>query len=144
VLKIYFLNRITAKSFKGLPGIPPNEAAVDAVMQQSNIYSVSETILLKWLQYHYNKVNPMHSKTISNFDADLQDSQVFAALIKSHYGINASKSLKEMKTSVFNEEQVLLNAKKLIEAVHEIGLSTHLTPLDIANPSARELLLFVI
>jgi hypothetical protein len=144
VLKIYFLNRITAKSFKGLPGIPPNEAAVDAVMQQSNIYSVSETILLKWLQYHYNKVNPMHSKTISNFDADLQDSQVFAALIKSHYGINASKCLKEMKTSVFNEEQVLLNAKKLIEAVHEIGLSTHLTPQDIANPSARELLLFVI
>jgi hypothetical protein len=144
VLRIYYLNRITAKSFKGLPGVPANEGTVDASMQQSNIYSVSETILLKWLQFHYNKVNPLHSKTISNFDADLQDSQVFAALIKSHYGANASKNIKDMKTSVFNEEQVLANAKKLIDAVHEIGLSTHLSPQDIANPSARELLLFVI
>jgi|LauGreDrversion4_2_1035121.scaffolds.fasta_scaffold06067_9 hypothetical protein len=33
-----------------------------------------------------------------------------------------------MKTSVFNEEQVLQNAKKLIDAVIEIGLTTHLTP----------------
>jgi hypothetical protein len=45
----------------------------------------------------------MHSKTLSNFDADLQDGQVFAALIKSHYGPN-SKNIKEMKASVFNEE----------------------------------------
>ncbi len=84
--------------------------------------------MLKWMQYHYNKVNPMHAKTISNFDADLQDSQVFAALIKSHYGLNASKNIKEMKASVASEEQVLANARKLIDAVHEIGLSTHLTP----------------
>ena len=49
VLRIYYLNRITAKSFKGLPGVPANEGTVDASMQQSNIYSVSETILLKWL-----------------------------------------------------------------------------------------------
>lgn len=52
---------------------------------------------------------------------------VFAALIKSHYG-NGSKNIKEMKTSVFNEEQVLFNARKLIDAVHEIGLTTHLVP----------------
>ncbi len=144
VLRIYYLNRVTAKSFKALPGMPNNESGVDQAMQSSNIYSVSETILLKWMQYHYNKVNPMHPKTISNFDADLQDSLVFAALIKSHYGPNSSKNIKEMKASVFNEEQVLQNATKLIAAVHEIGLSTHLTPQDIGNPSAREMLLFVI
>lgn len=104
VLRIYYLNRVTGKSFKGLPGIPANEANVDAAMQQSNIYSVSETILLRWMQYHYNKVNPMHPKTLSNFDADLQDSLVFASLIKSHYGANSSKNIKDMKASVFNED----------------------------------------
>jgi len=144
VLRIYYLNRVTAKSFKGLPGVPSNEANVDAAMQQSNIYSVSETILLKWMQYHYNKVNPMHPKTLSNFDADLQDSLVFPSLIKSHYGEKSSKNIREMKASVFNEDQVLFNPKKLIDAVSEIGLTTHLTPQDIANPSAHELLLFVV
>jgi hypothetical protein len=67
---------------------------------------------------------------------------VFASLIKSHYG--NSKNIKEMKPSCFSEEQILYNARKVIEAVHEIGLQTHLTPNDIANPSARELLLFCV
>ena len=31
-------------------------------------------------------MNPMHPKTLTNFDADLHDSTVFAALIRSHYG----------------------------------------------------------
>ena len=57
VLKIYYLNRVTAKSYKTLPGMPNSESNVDAAMQSSNIYSVAETILLKWMQYHYNKVN---------------------------------------------------------------------------------------
>jgi hypothetical protein len=54
------------------------------------------------MQYHYNKVNPTHPKQITNFDADLHDGLVIAALIKSHYG--NSKNVKEMKPSVFNEE----------------------------------------
>lgn len=68
ILKIYYLNRVTAKSFKTLPGMPPNEANVDAPMQASNIYSVAETVLLKWMQYHYNKVNVAHQKVLTNFD----------------------------------------------------------------------------
>ena len=38
----------------------------------------------------------------------------------------------------------MYNARKLIEAVNEIGLQTHLAPSDIAQPSARELLLFCV
>lgn len=84
----------------------------------------------------------MHPKVLTNFDADLHDGLVFAALIKSHFG--NSKNIKEMKPSVYSEEQVIFNAKKIIEAVHEIGLQTHLTPSDLSNPSARELLLFCV
>lgn len=111
-------------------------------MTKSNVYSVPETILLKWLTFHYCKMHQMHPKVITNFDADLQDGLVFAALIKSHYG-NA-QALHDMKASVQYEEQVLHNAKRIIEAVHEIGLQTHLTPEDIVHPSARELLLFCV
>jgi hypothetical protein len=84
----------------------------------------------------------MHPKVITNFDADLQDGLVFAALIRSHYG-NA-QALNDMKASVQYEEQVMFNAKRVIEAVHEIGLQTHLSPKDIVSPSARELLLFTV
>jgi hypothetical protein len=49
VLRIYYLNRVTQKSFKGIPGMPVPETNVDPAMQSSNIYSVSETVLLKWM-----------------------------------------------------------------------------------------------
>ena len=86
VLRIYFLNRITPKNFKTLPGVPAGESSVDVPMTKSNIYSVSESILLKWMNYHYNQMNPMHPRLIYNFDEHLRDSAVFAALIRSHYG----------------------------------------------------------
>jgi hypothetical protein len=88
VLKIYYLNRVTPKSFKNLPGMPASETSIEPYMTKSNVYSVPETILLKWMSYHYNKMNPMHPMTITNFDADLHDGQVFASLIRSHYGTN--------------------------------------------------------
>lgn len=94
------------------------------------------------MTYHYNKINPMHPKYITNFDADLQDGLVFAALIKSHYG--NSKNIKEMKQVCYDDQQTLFNARKVIEAVGEIGLQTHLVPTDIQQPFARELLLFVV
>ncbi|MBK8156869.1 MAG: hypothetical protein IPK55_13205 [Streptococcus sp.] len=74
-MKIYYLNRVTPKSFKGLQDIPAIETNVDAAMQNSNLYSIPETILLKWMQYHYNsystKTGLLHPKRITNFDADL-------------------------------------------------------------------------
>ena len=98
ILKIYYLNRVTPKSFKNLPGMPTTETGIEPNMTKSNVYSVPETVLLKWMTFHYCKVHPMHPKVITNFDADLHDGIVFAALIKSHYG-NAS-ALSDLKQSV--------------------------------------------
>lgn len=58
VLRIYYLNRITPKNFKALPGIPATENVVDVAMQKSNIYSVAESIMLKWMSYHLGLINP--------------------------------------------------------------------------------------
>lgn len=142
VLRIYYLNRITPKNFKALPGVPASDSAVDAAMQKSNCYSVAETILLRWMQYHVNAVQPMHARVLTNFDADLQDSTVFACLIKSHYG--DAVALKSFKMVASTHEDVVSNAKAIIKAVDEIGISTHLVLLDIVEPSAREMLLFCV
>lgn len=142
VLRIYYLNRITPKNFKSLPGMTPAEAVVDPPMTKSNIYSVAETILLKWMGYHLQLINPTQAKQLTNFDADLQDSMIFACLIKSHYG--ETQSLKQFRMVATTQEQVLSNAKMIIKAVEEIGIQTHINPNDIADPSARELMLFCI
>jgi hypothetical protein len=71
-------------------------------MTKSNIYSVPESILLKWMTYHYRKVNPMHPKIITNFDADLQDGTIVGALLSSHYG--NLQALEDLKTSASYEE----------------------------------------
>jgi hypothetical protein len=126
VLRIYYLNRITPKNFKALPGVPVNDSNVDNAMQKSNCYSVAETILLKWMTYHYNQIQPMYSRTLTNFDADLQDSTVFACLIRSHYG--DAPALKNFKCPPTNSDEVLKNAKMIIEAVDAIGIQTHLVP----------------
>jgi len=142
VLRIYYLNRITPKNFKALPGVPPAEAIVDPPMTKSNIYSVAETILLKWMSYHYSQINHAQARQLTNFDADLQDSTVFACLIRSHYG--ETNSLKQFRPTANNHEQLMNNAKMIIKAVEEIGIQTHIMPADIADPSARELMLFCI
>ena len=142
VLRIYYLNRITPKNFKSLPGVPGADSSVDTQMTKSNIYSVSETILLKWMTYHYNQVNQMHPRILTNFDADLQDSTVFAALIRSHYG--EPGALRDFRNVVNDQGQAAHNAKRIVEAVSEIGITTHIKQEDIFEPSARELLLFCV
>jgi hypothetical protein len=71
VLRIYYLNRITPKNFKTLPGIPQSETAVDQTMAKSNIYSVAENILLKWMTYHTGLAHPAGGRVLTNFDKDL-------------------------------------------------------------------------
>lgn len=142
ILKIYYLNRVTPKSFKNLPEMPDSEKTIEPAMTKSNIYSVAETILLKWMTHHYNKMNPLHPKTLSNFESDLADSTVFAALIRSHYG--EPENLKSFKSVANDANAVYHNAKCIVDAISEIGISTHITANDIAEPSARELLLFCV
>lgn len=87
IMRIYYLNRVTPKSFKNLPGMPASESTIEPWMQKSNVYSLAECILLKWMTYHFNQVNPTHQVSMfTNFDSDLRDGRVIAALIIQHYG----------------------------------------------------------
>ncbi len=67
---------------------------------------------------------------------------MFATLIKSHYG--EASALKHFRMIATNSDQVMANARMIVKAVDEIGIQTHITANDIAEPSARELLLFCV
>ena len=85
-------------------------------------------------------MNLLLAKRVTNFDADLQDGRVFDALIRSHYG--NVKNLKDIKTSCYNNDHLLFNAKCIIETIYEIGLNIHIFPQYISSSSAKEMLLF--
>ena len=95
--------------------MPASDLTVESTMNNSNLYSTSETILLKWMQWHYNRVNPLHPRKLCNFDRDLQDGHVFAALLVSHYG--ELDSLRLMKATVYNEDGIQFNSSRLIEGL---------------------------
>jgi hypothetical protein len=49
-VKTFVLSRVTAKSFRALPGLDPALCVVDSNATASNVFSTPENILLKWLQ----------------------------------------------------------------------------------------------
>ena len=141
IIRVFLLNRISAKTFRTLPGIPPEKAAVDVSMTTSNIYSTSEAILLRWLSHHYNTLHPASTRHLTNFDQDLSDGCVVAALIQSHIG--PLPSLSKVKQTPTTDEHRRNNVEKVITALTEIGLPTFLTQKDLTmSVSPREMVLF--
>ena len=148
IVKIYHLNRLTPKVFKNTPGMPIPEKSVtnmgETPMEGSNLLSVSENLLLRWLETHYNKMKPGAPRVLKSFDEDLKDGHVFAAVIQSYVGVNASKALQQLRFGPQNKEEYLFNAEKVITALGDIGLTTQLTARDIESPRQREMVLFTL
>ena len=143
VLKIYYVSRLTPKVFRNTGGFSAEKAGfTDNVLEGSNFLSPNENILLRWLELHYEKMRPSKPRTVKNFDDDLRDGQVFAAVIQSYVGLNASKALNLMKMNPQSKDDFLFNADKVITALEEIGLLTQLTPKDIETPRQREMVVF--
>jgi len=142
IIRVFLLNRISPKTFRSLPGIPPDKAVVDSSMTSSNIYSTSENIVLCWLAHHYNSANPATPRHLTNFDQDLMDGCVIGAVVQSHVG--QVGALAKLKQSPGSEEQRRGNVEKVLVALSEIGMPTFLTQKDLAQAaiSPREMVLF--
>ncbi len=140
ILKIFYLRRVNPASFKASSLMPATEKVLPSA-NSSNVYSDSELMLLKWLEYHYNQQNPYQHKTLTNFESDLQDSLVFAAIIKAYY--KNVKGLVNMRTVSKTVDEYRSNAQKVIYTLkNELQLKTHITEEDIIDPSAREMVVF--
>lgn len=142
ILKVFGLSRITPKMFKTIPGMSPEQATIDAPMTQSNIYSLSESILLKWFSYHFASAYPMTSRKVRNFDQDLLDGTVLAAAVQNHIG--AVGSLLKVKFNALSEEQKKANVERVLAALNENGLQNFVMVRDLSPSqiSAREMVLF--
>jgi hypothetical protein len=173
-IKIFLLNRITLKTFRSLPGMtdqidapvsaPVGEdniaegveegkpsisrelaEAFDAKgLSDSNVCSTPECLLLRWLNFHYQRANKDRypPRTVTTFDSDLQDSIVLSVVIQSH--VPNCQAIVLMKYPCQSIDQTEENAMRIIAALQEIGMHSHPFQMtDISEPQPKDMLLFV-
>lgn len=142
VVKVFILSRVTPKQYKTLAGMTAEAADIDHGTLVSNVYSHGESILLHWLTYHFANENPHAARRLVNFDSDLADGLVLAAVLLAH-----SPNLKSLGTIIHDckdAEHRLANCRMVCDALKEFGLVYHITPEEIAHPSARNMLMFAL
>ena len=97
-------------------------------------YSVSESILIRWLNYHYWKINSVEKRfpdrLITNFDTDLQDMVVFAHALQSHCGQHVANALMSLKYPCLTPDHILNNTDCVIQALKDIQLAFPLQVQD--------------
>jgi len=139
VVKLFVFNRLTAKLLRSTPGVDP-ALTKDLQLSGSNVYSNSELVLLGWFTYHFRLTTP--KAQILNFDKDLHDCRVFGAVLASHVPSLSDAMATLKKTDVLQER--IANAQTIISACRKIGLEYLPAPPQLAQGSARDLMLFSI
>ena len=135
MFQIFVLGRISMKSFRSQPSThrEVNYPNVNPDLNCSNIYGYPERVLLAWLNFHYDKerkhlwkdsskggIPP--ARWIVNFDLDLLDGLVIAAVLGSFCPFLIETHLKDMYTCPNTAEQCLHNALTITNCFKVIGL----------------------
>lgn len=140
VVKVFVLSRITTKQVRTMPMVEMDfNSFIDAHIGSSNVYSVAEIVLLRWMSYMFEQVTGT-AKTFYDF-AEFRDSYVFGALLAAHVP-KAEKRFKEMRAKCAQPADMKHNAIKLIAAMKENGFDYVPQPEDLMSPNSRDLLLF--
>jgi len=137
IIKIFYLSRITVKSFKKQF---PNQKLPEYYLEESNIYSINEAIILRWIELYQQ--DPAFRLT--TFDRELKNSLCLASIIQGYINTSTIKGILNLKPDCLIPEDYLYNGEKVLQALSFIGLENHTQAKNLANPSARENLLFLI
>ena len=163
-IKIFVLNRVTPRKVQVLVpkdlGLAPQEKQKlldprePLGLAGSNVFSVSESILLRWLTFQRRKVYGSSASRVENFGHDLKDGSVFYAAIVAHWPVAAETFETRMKLPhSFKEKSNLTtevchsNACVVLEALEFVRQpygDSDLAGAVIVNASAAELVLFTL
>lgn len=125
-----------------MPGLFKEEINPNNCILKSNIYSLSEIVVLKWLQVHKSRLYSSERNLIKNFRIDFRDGTLLNAVIMSHYkGLSALKNFKHVAT---NEEEIRFNNQAVINALKEIGVKNSADINLLTNATDREILMLVL
>lgn len=110
-----------------MPGLPPEKIASlpDALFEGSNFLSSNEIVLLKWMELNFEQIFPENAKKLINFANDLRGCLPLVSVIQNYLGPSPSKVLKNIRTVCSSEDDLKINAEKIIAAFNEIGMQTY-------------------
>jgi hypothetical protein len=179
-LRVFYLSRITWRAFKTTPQSPAmaHYAAIEkwSSLQAepsssgSNIYSVPEGLLLKWLSMHLSfvygksglggnaaaaerreerpkaKADDGNFIRVTNFDSDLRDCRAFAAVLASYLPSLAAKFDPSKESGLVlapvNSIDLEKNAALILDGMREFGMDVRTGARELLEHSARDNLLF--
>lgn len=140
MIRCFVLVRVSPKTFKAQPGVRAAEARITKKMSKSNVYTQSECILLRWLEYHYNKLNAHDPIQLITFDKDVNLSVIGAVIISHCPWLESILKITKSKDLVMRDKAV----QAIMASLKQLGLNFALQKNDFLKPIARDKMLLVL
>ncbi|XP_076799523.1 cilia- and flagella-associated protein 47-like isoform X2 [Clavelina lepadiformis] len=164
LFKVLVLSRITPSQYNKMKpihkGVSMPKINVNPLV--SNVYSVGERIVLAWLNHHYGQQRHIvwgnrrylpsekckgglpPSRWVVNFDYDLLDGLVLAAVVSAYCPWLINEYFSEMYTAPASPEQCLHNTLILVRALRKASIDYDVQATDITDPNPIALLLLCV
>ncbi|XP_026220063.1 cilia- and flagella-associated protein 47 isoform X2 [Anabas testudineus] len=150
IYKVLVLRRVSEKSPKTI--LNQQKEAVNSQPLASNIYSAWELQLLSWLNTHYQSMRETiwdagsipSARWIVNFDLDLTDGLVLAALLAAYCPYLIHSHFRRMYTTTSSLEQILHNNIVVVQALTDLSLNIDIQPTDLSDPNPVQMLMLCV
>nr|XP_019960026.1 PREDICTED: cilia- and flagella-associated protein 47 isoform X1 [Paralichthys olivaceus] len=154
IYKVFVLCRV---SESGLNTIL-NQEDVDGIHtvntqpMTSNVYSACELQLLSWLNKHFQNMRKTvwgpggdpSARWIVNFDLDLTDGLVLAALLAAYCPYLVCSRFRRMYTTPSSLEQILHNNIIVVQSLTALSLNINIQPTDLSDPNPVQMLMLCV
>lgn len=122
ILKMFYLDRINIHKFKAIKIFDDKEKAITKeYLNNSNVYSQAEIILLKWAEIVHTKVRT-EKKRIFRFDTDLQNGHSLACIIQ-FYTKGSIVPFRHMKEVTQTDLEKAENLRSVRDSLMELGFN---------------------
>ena len=127
-----------ARDFSRAPAVQRARRAAfapDPLLSGSNVMSVPELVLARWLEWHHNQVMAGLPRRVVDFSKDLQDGVILAAVILRHAPHLADAELAAIKLQPLTYSDMLHNLELCIAALRAPDLEPPFQPSALLQPS---------
>ncbi|XP_047187260.1 cilia and flagella-associated protein 47-like isoform X2 [Scophthalmus maximus] len=154
IYKVLVLCRVSENRPKTIPNREDGDGirAVNLQPVTSNVYSAGEIQLLSWLNEHYQSMRKTvwgagfvpSARWIVNFDLDLTDGLVLAALLAAYCPYLICSHFRRMYTAPSSLEQILHNNIVVVRSLTALSLNMDIQPTDLSDPNPVQMLMLCV
>ncbi|XP_029931399.1 cilia- and flagella-associated protein 47-like [Myripristis murdjan] len=154
IYKVFVLRRVSEGALNSTLSqqVRDHIFPVSSLPLASNVYSTWELCLLSWLNMHFQSMRKIVWGTgdipsahwVVNFDLDLADGLVLAALLAAYCPYLISSHFRRMYTRTSSLEQILHNNIILVQALTKLSLNIDVQPTDLSDPNPVQMLMLCV